>query len=237
MKIDSCDLDLLLADVVGQRRGTDRPIDRLLVVPAGGALPAVRAHGAHSRSALCRARRISSSVDSPALVGPTLQQSRGLQRFVAERHQRAVGLALRRRGRARRAGTARAAAPAPASFCTRSRISTISRSAILRPTPGIRVSAADRPRARVRRSVDAAAREDRQRDARPDAGHLQQVAKQRALLGGRKAIQDVRILAHHQVREQRDRARRPPAGRRKSTSAPRLRSRRRRPPAADAAAT
>ena len=58
-------------------------------------------HGlaSYSRTAPCRARRISSSVE--CVPGPTrFEQARGLGRTVAERHQRIVGLGSRRSPRA-----------------------------------------------------------------------------------------------------------------------------------------
>ena len=51
-------------------------------------------------------------------------------------------------------------------------------------------------------AFDADAGEDRQRDLGADARNLEQVAEQRALFLRAEAVEDVRVLAHHQVREQ-----------------------------------
>jgi hypothetical protein len=41
-----------------------------------------------------------------------------------------------------------------------------------------------------------------ERRARADAGNLDQVAKGFALAGAAEAVQDLRVLAHHEVRQQ-----------------------------------
>ena len=51
----------------------------------------------------------------------------------------------------------------------------------------------------------AQARQDGQRRARSDAADLHQFAEGRALGGGEKAVQQLRVLAHHEMREQRHR--------------------------------
>ena len=43
------------------------------------------------------------------------------------------------------------------------------------------------------------------RDLRPDPGHLEQAAKQPPFAVGAEGVQNVRVFAHHQVGEQRDR--------------------------------
>jgi hypothetical protein len=64
-------LDLLLADVVGQRARTNRLIDGLLGAARSGAHQPLLLLRAHARSALCSARRISSSVLRLAVSAPT----------------------------------------------------------------------------------------------------------------------------------------------------------------------
>jgi hypothetical protein len=48
------------------------------------------------------------------------------------------------------------------------------------------------------------ARQHRQRGARADAGDPDQLAERAALGLGEEAVEQLRVLAHHQVREQRD---------------------------------
>ncbi len=110
----------------------------------------------------------------------------------------------------------------------RSRISMSSRSAVLRPMPGMRVSAADVLRLdAAHEGVHVDAGKEREPDLGPDARHAQQVAEQAPLVLGRESVQQVRVLAHDEVGVQLDLAADAPAGGRTSTSAPRARSRRR----------
>ena len=93
-----------------------------------------------------------------------------LGRLVAERDQRRERLALRAQGggpaeRARPPRTAGAA-----SFCTLSRISMITRSAVLRPMPGMRVSIADILGLHDAQEIlDARSRQNSERDLRTHA--------------------------------------------------------------------
>ena len=51
--------------------------------------------------------------------------------------------------------------------------------------------------------LDTDARQDGERDARPDVRHLDQLAEERALPLASESVQDVRVLAHDEVRVQR----------------------------------
>ena len=54
----------------------------------------------------------------------------------------------------------------------------------------------------AREALDTHAREHAERNLRADTGDLEQVAEQAPLLLGRETVEDMRILAHHQVRDQ-----------------------------------
>jgi hypothetical protein len=77
------------------------------------------------------------------------------------------------------------------------------RSAVFLPIPGTLTSrpASCKATAWVRSSTSHAA-EDGQRRARPHAGYLDEFTKRRALARRGKAIQQLRILAHDELREQ-----------------------------------
>ena len=186
-------LDVLLAHIVGQPL---RPDGAILLVLAGRGAGAGSCAFTHA-IAPCSARRMSSSVVWVPAPMP-LSRRRCLGRFVVQRHQRIERLA------ARVPGCAAPGAPGMAGwFFTRSRISIISRSALLRPTPGMRVSVVDVLRQyAAREALDTHARQHPERDLRPDTGHLEQVAEQSALLLSGEAVEDVGILAHHQVGDQ-----------------------------------
>ena len=57
---------------------------------------------------------------------------------------------------------------------------------------------------RQRQIVDAQARQDRQRHARPDTGNLDQQAEGVAFSGGQEAKQDLRIFSDHEMCKQAD---------------------------------
>jgi hypothetical protein len=150
----------------------------------------------YSRAAPCSALLISSSVEARPR---RFQQPRGLGRPVAERHQRVVGLAgsvaggargPRPRGGERRRGEAVAHLDD-------------------QPLGGLAAHAGHAGERRdiltlhtLRKGRNADAREQRQRDLRAHARHLDEAAEQPPLLLGGKGVEHVRILAHHQVGEQ-----------------------------------
>ncbi len=90
-------LDLLLADVVREPLRADGAIDGLFFGGTGGLDDALGNHvfrsGHCGRTVPCSARRIRSSVEL-ATAGERLEHLRDLGGFVAERHQRAPGLAF-----------------------------------------------------------------------------------------------------------------------------------------------
>ena len=130
-----------------------------------------------------------------------LQHAHDLAGLVTEREQRAVAPRLRP---ASARATPRRRAPSDSG--KRSAISSSSRSA------GLAADAGDLREAHeilvahaLIEPFDAHARQHAERDARPDVRDLQQAAEQRALGLGEEAEQDVRVLAHDEMRDERQR--------------------------------
>src|SRR5580698_10497507 len=129
-----------------------------------------------------------------------LEQAGCLGRLVLQRHQGIEGLAVRITGpaRGRQTGGRRRRVHPVTHFDDQTLGG-------LAPDPGnagqhrhiLRYHAAGE-------ALDTHAGEHTQRNLRADAGYLEQVAEQPPLLLGGKAIEDMGILAHHQVRDQAD---------------------------------
>ncbi len=151
-----------------------------------------------------RAPPSSSSALSPSASRSSSSASAGR---VAELEQ-AVARQPPRRPARRRAARGSACAPRRRRRFRRrtfSRSSTMIRSAVRLPMPGTAWKRAASPAARAPiSSRGGAAREHRQRDLRPDRLDGEQHQEQVALLLGGEAVQRERVVAHDQVRVQRD---------------------------------
>ena len=131
-------------------------------------------------------------------VGQLLDRGDRFLVAVAEREQRVQDVARQPAARGGRRPPVVRSAPS-LSFSSSS-----SRSAVFLPMPGIlRQPAGVLHRHRLRELGDRQAREHRERGARADAGDLQQLPERAPLVVGAEAEEQVRVLAHDEVREQR----------------------------------
>ena len=215
MKTSSCAGHLLLVHEVREALGPQRAVE--LVLAAGRGSRSASALGARARPSSPGSRPVSGiarahdRAPSPAAgaapprsapraspPSASVEQPLRLGQLVAQVHQALAGEDSR--SSARRPSPA-AATPSESSPATFSRSSTMSRSAVRFPTPGAAWNRFASPAAIARRSSRGApAREDGDRDLRPDARRQRSGCRKRSRSSSaREAVERERVVAGDEV--------------------------------------